>query len=588
MIKAQVSMWRVAGVLAATLMASDVAIAGTVHSPTVNPASNVDIRVESWLEARPHAGFVPVRLRIRNGDTEPHTWTFQSDNGQGSGVTLSASLTVEPGRTGEREVYCPVTAQTDGSYAYGSLSFMVNGYGVQSAGAGSLHHTGSYGGNRSEFVAMGKKLASVHWSGLRSRLHASGSSRSDLHGSEVDILEAPEDWRGYAGIAQLWMDETEWQTMAPAAKIAMLDWVAMGGRVYVLATDVSESRAAEIGLAGYTSDGKSHGAGEVMLMRWDGKNLPMENAAREIRGAEAASTRFRLSNYDKRWSLRDLAGELTLKSGLIFGFIAVFGILVGPVNLFWLAPAGKRQRMFWTTPLLSLAGSLLLLAVMVLQDGIGGSGARLTLAILQPEQKRIAMMQEQVSRTGVLLGRSFPVKEPGWMQQLELISKSGYNPVRENRSGFAEDGSSRSGDWFASRSVQAQLLQTVRPTRAAIEVTRATTPGQPPTVVSSMETPLKTLFIVDSEDAVWVANDVGTGEKKVAQASTRGQLDEWLRDGPQKLAGPIIGAALAKLKNDAGFVFAEATDPKKFAVPTLTSIHWDHDRAFVAGPFIAK
>jgi hypothetical protein len=273
---------------------------------------------------------------------------------------------------------------------------------------------------------------------------------------------------------------------------------------------------------------------------------------------------------------------------LIFGFIAVFGILVGPVNLFWLAPAGKRQRMFWTTPLLSLAGSLLLLAVMVLQDGIGGSGARLTLAILQPDEKRIAMMQEQVSRTGVLLGRSFPVKEAGWMQQLELVSKSGYNPMRENRSSFAEDGSSRSGDWFASRSIQAQLLQTVRPSRGAIEVTRSTTPGQPPTVLSSMDTPLKTLFIVDSDEAVWVANDVGTGEKRVAKHATRGQLDEWLRDGPQKLAGPMIGATLSKLKSDTGFIFAEATDASKFAVSTLASIRWNHDRAFVAGPYVAR
>ena len=175
-------------------------------------------------------------------------------------------------------------------------------------------------------------------------------------------------------------------------------------------------------------------------------------------------------------------GSCRVRSGLIFGFIAIFGILVGPVNLFWLAPAGKRQRMFWTTPLLSLGGSLLLVAIMVLQDGIGGNGARLTLAILQPEQKRLALMQEQVSRTGVLLKRSFPIVEPGWMQPLDLAKAESSYSSREGRHSFDETDTTRTGDWFASRSVQAQLLETVRPSRAAIEVFPPAAAGQPPSV----------------------------------------------------------------------------------------------------------
>jgi hypothetical protein len=577
-------------ILCSVLIAPRAGFSGVVFSPTMDATSHVDIRLESWLETAPNFGFVPVTIRIRNGDSQVHTWVLSSSNGYGigGGCRADAEMTVEAGRDGERVIYAPVTAHTDRGYYYGALSFTVSGYGVDSSAAGSVTHTSGYGGTRTEYIGMSKMLASKHWSSLKNRLNTSkAAARSDLEGSEVDMAAAPEDWRGYSGLAQLWMEESEWMGMRPLAKAAMLDWVAMGGRVYVLASDGSEARAKELGLPGKINDARRYGAGEIVLIVWDGKGMRLDDMAREIRRADTNGMCSQLGGYDKAWDLRDLAGNLSLKSGLIFGFIAIFGILVGPVNLFWLAPAGKRQRMFWTTPLLSLAGSVLLVAIMILQDGIGGSGARLTLAILQPEQKRLAIMQEQVSRTGVLLRRSFPIAETGWMQPLELAKATGFNPLRENRYTFTETETSRQGDWFASRSVQAHLLETVRPSRAAIELLAAAA-GQPPSVLSNIESSLKILFIVDESNAVWMAEDVGTGERKLTIPSTRAQLDAWLRDGPKKLAGPVLSAAMAALGQQAGCVFAEATDASKLAVPTLSSIRWTEDRAIIAGPFLKR
>ena len=118
------------------------------------------------------------------------------------------------------------------------------------------------------------------------------------------------------------------------------------------------------------------------------------------------------------WKLRDAVAAPSLRALLVFGFIVAFGILVGPVNLYWLAGPKRRQRLFWTTPLISLAGSALLVALMILQDGVGGSGTRRVLAVMLPEQNKLALVQEQISRTGVLLGRSFAIGEPSWMQQV--------------------------------------------------------------------------------------------------------------------------------------------------------------------------
>jgi hypothetical protein len=59
-----------------------------------------------------------------------------------------------------------------------------------------------------------------------------------------------------------------------------------------------------------------------------------------------------------------------------------------------------------------------------------------------------------------------------------------------------------------------------------------------------------------------------------------------MRDGPRKLAGPVINAALANLVQQTGCAFAEAADASKFTVPTLPSVRWTSDHAIVAGPFL--
>jgi hypothetical protein len=146
----------------------------------------------------------------------------------------------------------------------------------------------------------------------------------------------------------------------------------------------------------------------------------------------------------------------------------------------------------------------------------------------------------------------------------------------------------RTGDWFSSRSVQAHLLETVRPSRAAVEVFTPAVAGEPPSVLSNVESSLQMLFIVDENKAVWQAEDIGTGEKKVMKASSRAQLDAWLRDGPGKYAGPVIGAALSNLSQQTGCLFAEASDARKIAVPTLSSIRWKDDFALIAGPFLKR
>jgi hypothetical protein len=562
-------------------MAASVAPAATVLSPRMDAASGIDIRLESWLDACPPAGAVPVRIRIRNADKQTHTWTITSLCNTGG--TSTVDITVEGGKEGERMMYAPVLLHPESSY-YNTIGFRVKGPGVADESAGNVDNSGGYGSSRTEFIGMSTALHAKGWSALENKLSTTHSGTT-LHGSKVEIPAAPEDWRGYTGLAQLWMDEGDWTSMSATARAAMLEWVAMGGEMYLLCSDTSDARLEQLGLPPRVNTKRPFGAGGIHVRSWDGKTLPVDSITADIRTGKKNSRRELMADYGRKWGLADIVGPLTIKSGLIFGFIAIFGLLVGPVNLFWLAGAGRRQRLFWTTPLLSLAASGLLLALMVLQDGIGGTGARTIFALMLPEQKRLVVTQEQVAKTGVLLGRGFDRADADLMAPIS-IGTSNRNPSHDWQSRFnvEESETHRNGAWFASRSLQAHVLQTIRPSRAGIEVFPAA--GSAPSVLSTVEAPLKRLFIMDDGGKVWTADDVGTGEKKTMRASDIAELEQWMRDHSGKISGPMVKNLLQQVEKTPGFAYAEAEDASKFAIATLPSIRWNHERLLLAGPYV--
>ncbi|CAN5706177.1 hypothetical protein BH11VER1_BH11VER1_12620 [soil metagenome] len=555
--------------------------AGMTMSPSVDAASGISIAVNSWLEVCPAYGMVPLKVIISNGSKQTHTWHFTVGNGygMGGGVNTEADITVEAGRSGEMNVYAPVIVQAQSGYYYGNITFQISGYGVERASFGGLNISGSGRGARTSFTAMGKKLATKEWGTLKNKLEGakSGSSGTDLMGCEVDIADAPEDWRGYTGLAQLWMDGSEWTSMKEASKAAMYDWVALGGRVYILSNEADSTVL--------------HGAGQITRVHWDEKNFPTNAVVSKLEMSDTNHLGKQLNAYnDKSWPLNASVGELKLNIPLIFGFIIVFGTLVGPINLFWLAGVGRRQRLFWTTPLISLTGSAALVALMMFQDGLGGGGSRTVLGIFMPEQKKMLLTQEQISRTGVLLGRGFPKEEPSWMQTLNLRDNGSgyYNPASELRHTYTETPTFRSGDWFSSRAIQAQMMQAVRPSRAAIEWHPSKDLGGAPTVLSSMETPLTKVFIKDDAGKFWLAEDVGTGEKKTMKASSQAEFKLWLDDLLKKSSGPVVASAIEQLRNQPGYAFAEGGNASKIAVKSLSAIRWNQERVIFAGPYVKQ
>jgi hypothetical protein len=572
-------------VLFLTLMLTLPAFAGATFSPSMVTGSSTKIEVESWLENYPHMGMVPIKVRVFNADKQSHTWKFTSNTGGygGGGRITEINVSAGPGQRVEADFYAQVSTNSGSGYTYGSLNLNVTGHEVQFGNFGSLSNPSSSSTN-TEYIAMGKKLSAKGWSALKEKFNAkSGHSGSgnDLNGSEVNMDEAPQDWRGYSGLSQLWVEESEWLRLPKATKDAILDWVSFGGVLYVCAQDISETRQQTLQLPQALNGRRDHGAGEVRVLAWDGKVLPLDVMMKEIETAGTQTLRTKLGRYKTEWPLSSSVGKLELRSGLIFGFIVIFGLLVGPVNLFVLAGNGRRHRLFWTTPILSLAGSALLVMLMIFQDGLGGSGSRTVLVQLMPEQRRIAVTQEQVSKTGVLLQRAFPKVEADLMEPLVMDD---YQPYENRESKYLDTGSTRSGNWFSSRAIQAQLLQTIRASRAAIEFIPARDATGVPDVISSVEVPLDKVFLMQDNE-VWVAEDVGTGERKALHKIELKELEVWMKQH-HDTQGPAIKRYLEAPK--IGQVYAESSSVTRLALPTHKDIHWNKELLLFVGPYVTQ
>jgi hypothetical protein len=566
---------------------------GELQTLSTDPASGIKVEIEGWAGLNSEAigrdaGLTPVTVTITNGSPAAHVWTVAPRTGYGSSavVTPSARIAVAAGATGRATLFVGTSGRGWGRHRM----FQVSGHGVSddfhirdnsSSGRGGGGAILEAGISREVQTAQGNPFA-----------------KYTLIGNPLDMTQAPEDWRGWTGFRNLLLTEGEWQGLAGGRRKALLDWAATGGRAGVLVADRAAERLDRLGFPAAGPDGRRRsGAGEIVVVPWDGTTLK----AKEVEEFLAGRTTLEngLGDYHPAskssagrspfgatgpagggWEpgfgrLFDRFGLRLLPVGPILAFLAVFGLVAGPLNVMVLAGTGRRSRMFWTTPAISLAATGCLLALMFLRDGVGGSGSRRVLGLLAPEQNALAIIQEQFSRTGVLLGSSFAIAEPAWLEPLG---------PRDDQSEFIEaDGRTRRGDWFRSRADQAFLATAVRPSRARIELV----PGAdsaPPAVISSIEVPLARVFVIDEEGRYWSADDVGTGEKKPLVASDGEAFGKWFQT-LEADAGPVRRQALAAVKNLRGHAYATSPQAGKLAVATLGSIRWIDERADFAGPY---
>jgi hypothetical protein len=559
-------------------------------------ATGSRIELAAVFDPAPPGGVLPIRVVARNGTAKAAPWRlgFQCRSGS-HGYNSAFEFTVPAQSTETHVLMVPLAFNYQGNRYYSHNQVRIE---FSAPGLGT-HEFNDYSQASTDFpsIAIGKELADNALSRLESALDdrrkkaSSYGGGSKVFGSRFLIEDLPEDWRALSGFDVVMLTNGEWSALKPGARLAVLQWVRLGGRLHLYTSP--GVTAAELRLPReVTAVDTPLSLGALRLIPWDGKNLDAKGTVDRYWGTSGHSTRLAeqhtiINGSRPAWAILAALGERSFASWQVLVFLVLFGILVGPVNLYVLAPTSRRHRLFITTPLLSVGASVIMMVILLLQDGIGGVGKRLVTINLEPEEATAYVTQEQASRTGLLLSSSFENRPGSLVEPLALPDKPWVKLKSTHTSqatALNQQGATLSGNFFQSRTEQGQLIRSVLPSRARVELQAATAPDAPPRLVSALGFTLTDLFYVDPQGRVWKASgSFATGQPIELAASDKAELRKWWREARQP-AGTRLRERLQDLEDQLpNRFFAKASAAPGFTVDTLKSIRWSDDVVLVFG-----
>jgi hypothetical protein len=520
----------------------------------------------------PPFGWMPVIFELSNPTKRAVTWEISQQNyGYSSGLSRSFSLTCPPGESRTSTVMFVVGEAVAGSdnYYYQTGVLALSAKSDLTSTSGNL---GDYGSNRAQsLVLVGNKLP-------RQALVNS------LLWIDFETSLAPVDWRAYQGFRSVAITDMEWRALPPGAKLALTTWVKTGGVMAVVATDPT-STAATLGLPG--NDGgptaTACGLGHLRVMSAVGVSelaqFVESNTFQDANRQQSQDSRtVKWQNRAPGFFAAQGQGWLNL---LLLGVVLVFAVVIGPINLFLIAPAARRHRLFFSVPIISMATVLLLLIAVLLGDGLGGKGARFVLIENRPGEGENTnhLVQYQTSRCGVMFSTGFTAPGSVFVEGL-----AGPNSTARSDSQFQmapeADGLQASGPWFASRTSQHFRLAGVAPTRGRVELTGDGTTAK---LTSTFDFPLEKLFFSRDGKEWWQASGLKSGEPVAVAALTRVELEEALKQ-VLALAPEEIRDRVEQLRQRPQHFVALTAAPA--AIATHGSIRWT-DHGIVTGPLVA-
>ncbi|HTB63600.1 MAG TPA: hypothetical protein VK737_08425, partial [Opitutales bacterium] len=304
------------------------------------------------------------------------------------------------------------------------------------------------------------------------------------------------------------------------------------------------------------------------------------NALPALAGATstAAKTELDVKKYD------DEVPHLGNQFLLVATVIICFGILVGPLNLFWFCRGARRPHLLWVTPLLAIATSVAIIAFILLAEGIGGRGVffRITQLLPPAVDREFAVESEvETSVTGVLTHRDFEFKYPAWV--LDFRESNGNGDW--DHGDFMQSGPHYTGDWFVSRREQTMVANAVVPSRAVLHLVSAATKSKGPILSSEYNDWMQNLFYLDADGNYWKLDKISDGKPTEMQNATveefKAAWDENLRSAPDSLSD-----YLRKLTPRPGMFFALGNGSSPVLEPEFAGLHWSRFRHVIVGPVI--
>ncbi len=549
--------------------------------------------VQSVFGKAARQGALPYRITIRNNSGADRVWVVTLKEGNSSRKLSTESrfqFAVKNG-TEIREDIIFHFAPAFLAYDYRNLEVTITANGLERFSRNNGEQT-----NRSfPKLALSKTLAQRNLTKLNDLVKKNDSQNHFFgHSFEPDYL--PTNWIGYSALDGLLIDVDSLSEISTAQLQALRSWVRFGGNLEIFYKDDSELTGIPKALLEKPDLRKSTAVslGRISVRQWNGSELDSRLISK--RGPLLKSYKARdqsLENdFSNNWQLQKRFGVKTFDPVFVFILLLIFAILVAPVNLFVFAKKGRRHRLFITTPIISLAACVILIAAIFLMDGVGGTGLRAIFADLQPgrNEMRLYTTQEQISRTGVMIKQGFETEIPYDINPVDLPSST-YNPF--SRSGsqstlYEIANTTYQGGFFRSRSEQGFSIRAASSTRSRIE--NAGFNDGIPVLTSALDTGLSELLYRDENGRTWTLPEnttVASGSKIPLQEITADEFEEWLFAAKDNF-NATLKTTIRNLGKEPNRFFAKVIEPEAFALPTHPGIDWENTQMLLTGTPLEK
>ena len=560
----------------------------------------------------PTSGYMPFRLILKNGSKSEKNWelSFTSTSvddysyySRNKRPTLSSNFdyTCPAESSKTYDILVPVTTSiASNSYDVASSEMTVH---MKSSGEPAISSLEVSQHLDVPSTLLSTELYVQHSSKFNSLIpHSSRgySTGNEDYTTEFTPTSMSNDWRAYSGFDVLICTDIDWLTMTVEARSAILEWNRLGGDIYIYKLNpASNFNSLDIDeTAGNKSNGViSRSFGNVTISSLsDIKSLDPSKVHKLITKPKAEKSKISSinNNYNQSsykssaWSLLSALGKLSFSPIYLILILVIFGILVGPVNLFVFAKSGQRHRLFITTPLIAIGASIALIGLIIIQDGFGGHGQRVQLIEVRADgENKAYVWQEQASRTGVILGGSFETSSPALMSPVP-VNESRFSRVTRKNSGGAcnytadsdENGIVASGDWFQSRSVHGHYLESVIPTRGRINLQSN---QDAPVLNSLFDYNIDSLIYIDDSGNTWEASEISAGDSVKLISKSPADAVKLIHEH-QKDMSPKLKKKIEDLRKRRNHFIALTFDAP--AIDTLDSIKWTKTASIITGPVV--
>jgi hypothetical protein len=373
----------------------------------------------------------------------------------------------------------------------------------------------------------------------------------------------PTQPEGFSGLSGLWVNAVAWKNAPDAVRLGIRDWVRAGGRLYV-------PTSGQPALKDLPSASADLGLGRVTFEKpLDSSNL--KALAEEVLALDQNPFPGRVEDYAE-WK-SDLLPPFELHIRWLLGLLFGFVILLLPVNFLWLAPLQKRHRLFVTVPVISLIGGIVLVVVILVTDGRGGTGIRNGLVLVGEGSERSVFYQEQLSRTGMVSSTRFNLPADVAFVVCKLERPDAFRSIRS--------GHETAGNWFASRAIQAHALQQWISPGAGVAIQQEADGA--PRLVAKAVTSSGPVFYCDRDGEYWTAPRLEAGVPTALVRSSAGAFEDWFG---KSVSDPSsnLRARMREASKRRDWFFTAAAGGTDFWIPTLPQVRWIRDEMVLVGP----